>query len=420
MPDRPPSRGHRASTSSAVVPSLRIAVQDGPHAGTVVDFSHAGEYLVGRNAAAHVSLVHDLLASVEHCRIELNERGCIISDLGSRQGTLVNGRAVKREFLSSGDEIKVGMSRLTVSITDPVDHGTTVIRRGDWSQAGAPANAGAATASVSVLDLPGYTIVRKIGAGGMGVVYEARQNVTGNRVAIKTMIPVPGAPRQAVQLFLREVEVLSQLQHPRIVRFVEAGHHAGQVYLVMEYVETIDLLKVVDTISRPKQIQVYCGIIGQILEALDYAHVRKLVHRDIKPGNVLVSRDNNRIAAKLADFGLAKNFEHAGLSQMTADGEIRGTLSFMPWEQLQNSRYARPLVDIYSAGATLFWFLTGKAPGHVSALGKSAADWGIPRELAAVIDQSLAERPGDRFQSASEFRNALAPFVRASADRHIT
>jgi serine/threonine-protein kinase len=395
-----------------------VQVLDGPHAGTVVTWDQPGPYLIGRAPHARLALLHDLVASLEHCRLEVNERGCVIQDLGSRQGTLVNGSAVSRSFLQSGDVIKVGLSRLSVTISVAVDSEKTVLRRQSWSPTAATVigdeTDDAARLGGGMLDIPGYSIVREIGKGGMGVVYEAQRKSTAERVAIKTIVPAPGAAHRQVQLFLREVEVQSQLTHPRIVRFIESGEHAGQVFLVMEFVETVEVEPLLKTLARAKQVQVYCGIVCQVLEALDFAHQRKLVHRDVKPRNILVTKSGSKLSAKLADFGLAKNFELAGLSQLTADNEIRGTPAFMPWEQLRSSRYVKPAADIYAAGATLYFYLVGQTPGHTTqGAPDTARPPDVPQGLWEVIDRALDADPKRRFATAGEMRGAVLPFARA-------
>ncbi|MEJ7591091.1 MAG: serine/threonine-protein kinase [Planctomycetaceae bacterium] len=289
------------------------------------------------------------------------------------------------------------------------------------------------------LDIPGYTVRRKLGEGGMGVVYEALRHEQKDRVAIKTIIPAQGTQRRAIDLFQREMTMLSRLEHPHIVRFLGGGEFAGQIYLVMEYVESVDVQTFAAELSSEGRIRLYCGIACQILSALDHAHQQKLVHRDVKPRNILVSREKNRFSAKLADFGLAKNFEQAGLSQLTADNEIRGTPAFMPWEQFQNSRYAKPAVDIYSTAATLFYYLAGKSPGHTNPSGRSTTTLGsfishfkrsqsdkaqsteipeglstLPEGLAEVLNRALASAPRHRFPTATAMRESLLPFVRAT------
>lgn len=392
---------------------LRVAVTTGPHAGTIVQWNSPGQYLIGRGAHAQLSLPHDLTASIEHCRIELGEHGCVIEDLGSRQGTLVNDRPSTRSLVESGDTILVGMSQLILTLTAFDARQSTVLLRDRWSTRAETVigNETVECAPAGVLDFPGYKIVRKLGEGGMGVVYEAISRQSQERVAIKTMIPVPGAAQRFILMFQREMELLSKLRHERIVRFIASGLHAGQIYLVMEYVETVDLAALVAQREPQETVRIYCGIICQVLEALEFAHRQKFVHRDVKPRNILVSRDGRRIQAKLADFGLAKNFETAGLSQLTEDNELRGTPAFMPWEQVRDSRYAKPTVDIYSTAATLVYFLTGRSPGHVVASQPDELLADLPAKLSEILSRALAVNPDDRFPTAAEMRRALLPFI---------
>jgi serine/threonine-protein kinase len=408
------SKSVSENQNDAVGLCVRIAVETGPHAGTVVTWQRPGSYLIGRGTHTQLALPHDLTASVEHCRLEIKEHGCVIQDLGSRQGTLVDGAPQTRALVESGSTIQVGMSQLALTISAAADPEATVLRRSQWTATGATviaAEGHVAGEPAGVLDIPGYSISRKLGAGGMGVVYEARRRASGERVALKTIIPVPGAGQSSILLFRREMELLSQIEHPRIVRFIESGEHAGQIYLVMEYVDAVELATLVERIPRDRQIQIYCAVICQVLEALEFAHQRKLVHRDVKPRNILVSRGGRRLHVKLADFGLAKNFELAGLSQLTGDNEIRGTPAFMPWEQLQNSRYAKPAVDIYSTAATLFYYLTGRSPGHSSPSSPMELT-DLPAGLADALRQALAADPRERFPTAAAMREALLPFSR--------
>lgn len=422
--------------------AIRVSVESGPHRGLAATWNQPGSYLIGRAPHAHLALVHDIVASLEHCRLEITPAGCLIRDLGSRQGTTLNGRPITESTLRSGDTLELGMSELRITMARDLSRPTSLARDSDQSTAHVAALPPRTSSQPhGFLDIPGYRIKEKLGQGGMGVVYDAQQVSTGRRVAIKTIVPAAGTTPRSIQLFEREMKVLAGLTHPRIVRHIESGQHAGQIYLVMEYVECVALADVVEPLPRPKQIAVYCGIIAQVLEALQHAHEQKLVHRDVKPGNILVTRAGKRLQAKLADFGLAKNFELAGLSQLTADNEIRGTLAFMPWEQLNSSRYARPSADIYSATATLFYFLIGRAPGHTQSPKKSwlsatslfspssrqtskprtmdptEADFAtLPPTLADVLRQGLAAEPSQRFATAAEMREALIAFRNQGTD----
>lgn len=289
-------------------------------------------------------------------------------------------------------------------------------------------NESASHPSPLLYKVPGYEIVREIGRGGMGVVYEAIQKGKNRRVALKVIACGPQSSPGATELFLRETSVLSQLRHKRIVEFYEVGMATGQVYLSMEYVDAIDVREHLSTRSSDVEIGYYCGIICQVLDALRYTHDQGLVHRDIKPQNILVSREGRKLKTKLADFGLAKYFDTAGFSEMTAEGETRGTLTFMAPEQIANSRYAKPSCDIYAVGATLYYYLTSDYPYHFGTsrnlyevsrivrenphipLRQRRAD--IPEELAGIVDTALAKDVASRFSSAAQMYAALFPFAK--------
>ena len=205
--------------------------------------------------------------------------------------------------------------------------------------------------------VPGYEVIRELGRGGMGVVHLARHVATGRLVAVKLIIPECAAGERAVQMFLREISVLSRLDHPAIVRFHEVGSACGQFFFVMDYVEAVDLPALLAGQSPGPATRTACGVVCQALEGLGHAHELGFVHRDIKPSNLLVSREKRKLRVKLADFGLAKNFEGAGLSGMTRHGDIRGSLAYMPPEQVLDCRHAGPAADLFSAAATLYALL---------------------------------------------------------------
>lgn len=428
---------------------VHLEVTAGPHAGVAMSWP-IGRHLIGRGTASALPLPHDLLVSPEHCELDVSEAGVRIRDLGSRSGTVVNGTRIGDAALRNGDEVRLGMSVLSVQLSRHRSlHDTVIVESaaadsvagGQSSQVALSSQVASSRSPRGVLEIPGYTITSKIGAGGMGVVYDAIDS-SGQRVAIKTIIPCEGTSRRAVDLFRREMQLLASLDHPHIVRFRQDGESAGQIYLVMDYIETVDIRELAKSLEPGDRLRMLCTIACQVLDALDYAHQRKLVHRDVKPRNILVARGERGLHAWLADFGLAKNFEQAGLSQLTADQEIRGTPAFMPWEQFRNSRYAKPAVDLYSTAATLFWYLTGQSPGHTDYRGEDQSKLGaflslfsrsqtdpeqavvvqqalaeLPPRLAGILNRALASSVRHRFSSAAELREALLPFTRRRSRR---
>jgi len=282
-----------------------------------------------------------------------------------------------------------------------------------------------ASAATKFPELPDYRILRLIDRGGMGSVFEAIQIDTDRRVAVKVLNEGTNRSKQALQLFLREADVLSRLNHPSIVQFEEVGKCGETVFIAMEYVETLDIRKLLQSRPSDKRIRAACGLTCQILSALELAHGQGMVHRDIKPGNILVTKVDEKLLAKLSDFGLAKSFETAGYSGITGEGEARGTLGYMAPEQFVDSRSVKPTADLYSVGVTLFYYLTGRLPFEtirnpadaVRVLRKPPLPLehimpDAPHELSAIIAQAMSYAPDERIPSARAFRESLMRFVR--------
>ncbi len=393
-------------------PARRQFVLDGP-----------APLLVGRAPEAQIRLAEDPRVSAYHCRLEVNPPDCYLTDLGSRNGTLVNSEPVRERFLVHGDRVQVGDT--TISFAILTHHAPCPDVAADLPTAPFVARQPADSRSAIMESVPGYDIVRQIGKGGMGVVYEAIQKSSGDRVVLKMVVPAIRQDDRAIQFFLREASTLSRLHHKRIVRFLGVRWSGGRLVLAMEYVQTIDLGEYLAAKREESRVRHYCGIICQVLDALGYAHEQGVVHRDIKPSNILVARSGNRLRTKVADFGLAKNFQDAGFSEMTGGGERRGTVPFMPPEQIEDPCYAKPAADIYSAGATLYYYLAGRYPHDFSSTDDPMATVAqidptpieslrpdLPTGLAETLHTALARRPEDRFASAREMYRALYSFAK--------
>jgi serine/threonine-protein kinase len=434
-----PTQGPPVETSK-----ITLELLEGPHPPTRFEFTNPVTFLIGRAPDAHLQLAEDRHFSRHHLMLTINPPFCHLRDLGSRNGTWVNGNRVQDVELQDGDIISGGRTRLRILIQRPAETAggpPSCVACGQSSQPDTVSSVAAAPSANSYLcppcrrdaidhplPVPGYEIERKLGRGGMGVVYLARSTATNQPVALKLIVPESAASERSLQLFLREVSILSQLNHPRIVRFYEAGLSRGQFFFAMEYVDTVNLPELLTQQAPRTAVKLLCGVFCQTLEALHYAHAKAFVHRDIKPANILVSRSGNKLRTKLADFGLAKNFQSGGFSGMTHHGDICGSLSFMAPEQLLDCRAAKPAADIYSVAATLYYLLAKTTPHRfapekdpftvvleesVVPLGQRCPD--LPAGLVTVINRALARQPEDRFGSASEMRRLLLPYAKGQA-----
>ncbi len=431
-PDSLPEILAAANQSGGVV----IAVTEGPHRGKVFQFRDHDTFLVGRSKRAHFRLpAKDEFFSRLHFLVELNPPHCQLMDMGSTNGTFVNGEKVALVELKDGDVIQGGQTVMKVTFEDPEDE-EDVTRSFQDNQipAGGTPQMGEKepdhlvpvqlTSELSVVPvLPGYELLRPLGKGGMGEVHLARRISDGRIVAVKTILPAVRGSATQVKRFLREAEILCQLDHPNIVKFLEMGESRGLLYFVMDYINGWDASKLVQQeglLSVSRTASLGC----QLLDALQFAHERNFVHRDIKPGNIMVTLEAHD-ELKVVDFGLARVYQASKLSGLTITGQIIGTPKFMAPEQILQFREVNPSVDQFAAGATLYFLLTGQliydfpssqrncllmilqeAPVPIRSRRPD-----IPEELAAVIHRSLAKEPADRFPDVQTMREALQAFV---------
>lgn len=255
-----------------------------------------------------------------------------------------------------------------------------------------------------------YEIIELLGQGGMATVYKGYQPEIDRFVAVKVLPPHPGQDRQFIDRFRLEARTIAQLQHPHILPMHDYGSDANILYLVMAYVSGGSLK---DRIERgPLPLQEAEHLLRQIASALDYAHRRGVIHRDIKPDNILLDDEGN---ALLADFGIVKILEGDATSGLTGTGGVLGTPAYMAPEQSQGLGVT-PKTDIYALGVIVYEMLTGRQPyqadtpmqvmlKHItepvpSLLEVSA---GMPPALEMVMSRVLAKDPEDRYDTATEF-----------------
>ena len=463
-----------------------LEVVEGTQAGKRFEFDRHDTFMVGRSDKAHFCIPNDLYFSRFHFMVEANPPECFLRDLGSTNGTHVNGEPVVQARLNDGDLIRAGRTYFRVRVlaaepgptapeppelqpVAPVPDGEAPEAAGDiWTDTQLRARAAPTDrpaqlhcavcgklATDTVLGdmtdtrlvtyvcrdcrdhgrderhpIPNFELLQQLGSGALGPVYKARRQSTGVVVALKTFPPHLAADGRATRLFLREMQLSAQLDHPNIVRLVEMGDAGGDLWIAAEYVDGIDAAKLARQLGGTVPLRDAIDILCQTLDALEYAHNRNLVHRDVKPSNILVTGSPGAYTARLADFGLMKNMDEAGMTGITREGEVRGTVPYMPPEQVLDCRFVKPAGDIYQAGASLYWLLTGRFVYDFEARDRRGevrdpflviledpivpirqVDPSIPQAIAEAIETALQREPQDRFETPAEMAAALRAAV---------
>ncbi|HUR55244.1 MAG TPA: serine/threonine-protein kinase, partial [Gemmataceae bacterium] len=278
-----------------------------------------------------------------------------------------------------------------------------------------------------------YVVLDKLGEGGMGKVYKARQNRLGREVAIKIVRSSLLSNPLVRKRYEREVQAASHLQHPNIVSVFDAGEVFGRYYLAMEFVDGIDLSRLIRD-HGVLSVQEACEYARQAALGLQHAHDRGFVHRDIKPSNIIVSGERHVPKAtepafvKILDMGLVREIgfdDGPAGADVTRDGTVVGTPDYMAPEQAKNSSGVDHRADLYSLGCTLYFLLTGQPPfpggTPIERLLKHQLDRpdplqglrpGVPDAVAELVARLMAKNPDDRPATAGEVAAALGPHAR--------
>jgi streptogramin lyase len=270
-------------------------------------------------------------------------------------------------------------------------------------------------------EVAGYRIEELIGKGGMGAVYLAEHLRLGRRVALKLLATELADNEKFRDRFLRESKLAASIDHPNIVPVYDADEVDGVLFLAMRYVEGTDLRGLIVSEGRLDPIRT-AAIGEQLGDALDVAHARGLVHRDVKPGNILVTPRKDatgRDHVYLSDFGLTKRA--LSVSGLTQTGQIVGTIDYVAPEQVKGDP-VDSRADQYSMGCVLYQCLTGAVPfpramelavlwAHVQEPAPSLTDAGFGNHVSAVIDKALAKDPKDRYETCGELASAFSEAV---------
>jgi serine/threonine protein kinase len=288
------------------------------------------------------------------------------------------------------------------------------------------------------LVLGGYRLLERLGAGGMGQVFKAKQIALNRIVAVKIIRREHLEKPDAIHRFFREMKAAAQLSHPNIVMALDADQIGDTHFFAMEYVDGLDLAQLVKQ-QGPLPVAVACEIIRQAALGLQHAFERNLVHRDIKPANLLLPRQaitdvrtgtiSANLNVKILDMGLARLVhptDEQVLSWQTQEGKVLGTPDYIAPEQALKSSAADIRADLYSLGCTLYYMLAGRVPfpggnlmekllkhkmDHPTPLEELRGD--VPPGVSAIVRKLMAKKPEERFQTPAELAAALIPYTNA-------
>ncbi len=266
----------------------------------------------------------------------------------------------------------------------------------------------------------GCRLIKRLGAGAMGVVYAAEQVSVSRQVAIKMLSSKAASDPEVVQRFEREAKLCAAIRHPNVVAVYDCGFEKGVNYLSMEWVDGCSFAGLIEEHGKLTW-QDAAAYILQIARALEHVHGQHIIHRDIKPANVLINMNGE---AKLADLGLAKQVDADGGMGLTMQGVAMGSPAYMPPEQIRSAKDATPVSDLYALGASFYQAVSGKLPfdgrSATEVMGKVLREPAppitthvpdLPPAIAAFIDRSLTKDPAGRLQNATLFIKELEAAV---------
>lgn len=421
--------------------SLQLRVTDGPDKGKSFTFAAHDTFLLGRHPDCHVHLPDDTFVSRHHFILEACPPQAIVRDLGSLNGTFVNGtkhggrkegetpeQGAKRKYpevqLKHGDRIQTGGTVLEVSVQQakskagppPLPPAAANLDELNPKQLADLLLNAAKAGKKPLFELPGYTIDKELGRGGYGAVFRAKRHSDGQTIAIKVLLPRVAVQPAEIEKFLREMSVTAQLRHPNLIKLHDQGHCDGLPWFIMEYCDGGSVADLMRQHGGKLPLAIAKPIMLGALEGLAHAHRQGFVHRDLKPHNILIHQG----IARISDFGLAKNFQQAGLSGFTLTGNYAGTPHFMPREQIINYKHVKPVSDVWSIAATFYFMLTGQFPypfddkrDPIDVILNEAVvpiekiHSSLPKGEAEIINRALDTNPAKRFRNAQDMSKAF-------------
>lgn len=444
-----------------------LTIIEGPYKGKQFFFEDRNTCIIGRADDCNPQLPDDEnhnQISRYHCLLDINPPLIRIRDFGSLNGTYINNikigqrkegetpsQGAKREYpihdLTTGDVICLGTTETVFQVEIKEEKEIPLTIKLSENNPQKPhlweliqnlfkkLKQGNLPELKNIKFLAEYELIKELGEGGCGKVYLARHSHTKKDVALKVMLPEVAQNQNMIERFLREVESNKSLKHPHIVELLDHGYAEGVFFFTLEFCEGGSLQDLINKSGENLPLKPAIEITLQILKGLEYAHnvpvnvklpngkleqSKGLVHRDLKPDNILLTNRSKLTPVKIADFGLAKAFDLAGLSGLSVTDSAMGTPVFMCRQQFLSYKYVKPEVDVWATAAILYYLLTGYFPRNfddskdpfrclltndpVPILQRNSQ---IPSPIAEVIDLALKEKPELYFKTARDFRKAL-------------
>jgi hypothetical protein len=429
--------------------ALQLVVTAGPDRGRAFDLPPGQPVLLGRGRQTHTHLT-DLQVSRVHCQVERTPSEILVTDLNSAGGTFVNGEAVTRRRLQPGDVLRIGETELRLEAGDVAEEPTIVPEapgpraaappRGRPAAPPRPASAappppalrtaspaprpeppppppapvltGPRLAELSGTTLGPFAVGPVLAKGQAGMVFRATNQRDGQTVALKVLWPEFSRNETEVRRFIRSMKTILPLHHPNLITLLGAGKKGPYCWLAMEYVEGESLTDFLRARGAAGMLDWrHAFRVGLYLaQGLEYAHARRVVHRNITPRNVMLRKKDG--LAKLGDLMLAKALEGGLAEPLTRSGELLGDVRFMSPERTRGEEVDER-ADLYSLGALLYTLLTGRPPFEGLSLVETVTairnkppelprkfQLSIPERFQDVVLNLLAKRPEGRYPSA--------------------
>ncbi len=417
----------------------QLLVTAGPDKGHVFPLVVGGLLVIGRGTSTHTKLV-DLHVSRVHCEVSWAGGKIVVKDNGSAGGTLVNGKQVAEAELKVGDVIRVGKTEFMLE--SDVAEETTLPPEAVPQATPAPGPAGPEVGfarKIGSRPLPpglkklqelegqalgSYQLLKIIGTGQIGLVFQAKDSKDQKMVALKVLRPDFLSEAKAVQRFVRGMKTARSFVHPHLVTLHNAGLAKPYCWIAMEFIEGASVAELVK--KGPGDWRQALGVAVHLARALAYLHGQGVIHRNISPPNILIQKGSQ--ITKLGDAMLAKSLQGVQGQEVSSSGELVGNMFYMAPERTVGSGTSDGRADLYSLGASVYHLVTGRLPFQAGSLDELVTHIrqtqptpprqfqpALPEPLQAVLLRLLAKMPLDRYPSAGELLNDLTAIAKSNA-----